>query len=155
MRGAGQDATGRPLYDLCDGNGNLIATGLRGRPHDMAGEFIVTNEWDDERGVTVFTYTLDGELIASLAPDGNRYDGAYPLGDYVSIYTDNSIVICDRELNILYDFPQKYNMETGEYGGLLYSGSNVLYSYDRNTLFHRTYLPDGTRLVTWYDSEMS
>jgi len=34
-------------------------------------------------------------------------------------------------------------------------GPNVLYGSDGDTLFHRTYLPDGTRLVTWYDPDMA
>jgi hypothetical protein len=154
MRNTGVDETGKTLYDLCDGSGNLIATGLRGMPQGMAGEFIVTSEWG-EQSITVFTYTLDGELIASLAPTEGSYSEARPLGDYVWIYAENSILICDRWLNILYEFSRENNGEAGMYRGLLLPGPNVLYRSYYTTLFHRTYLPDGTRLMTWYDPEMS
>ena len=150
MRNVGEDASGHWLLDLYDGNGNLIASGLRGRPQDMAGDFIVTNEWGGEAGLTVYTYTLDGELIASLnLPAEGGYGNACPFGDYVMIYAADAIIICDTALNTLYEFPHE-----GSYSYYA-RGPNVLYGSDGDTLFHRTYLPDGTRLVTWYDPDMA
>ena len=152
---------GLPLQNLYDGKGNLIATGLLGwRPEGMAGEFFVTCEWGNKQDFTVYTYTLDGGLIAEFTPgdDGygsNRYNSyAEPFGDYVWVCVEKNTLICDRELNILHDFAHVYDEAAKVYRSNLSPGPNMLYNSDRETLFHRTYLPDGTRLVTWYDPEM-
>lgn len=142
------------LFSLYDGSGNLLASGLHGMPSSMSGEYIVTSEWSGEGGATVYTYTLDGEFIASLSSENDSFYGAAPLGDYVQIYSEKNTLICDRQLNILYELPNKYDEQTGYYSANM-GGPNVLYQSDRQSLFHRTYLPDGTRLVTWYDPEMN
>ena len=149
MLNIGMDASGGWLMDLYDGNGNRIASGLRGRPEGMSGDFIVANEWGGEAGLTVYTYTLDGELIASVnLLNQGGYGNACPFGDYVMIYAADVIIVFDRELNTLYEFQHRSHA----YYPL---GPNVLYDSDRDRFFHRTYLPDGTRLVTWYDPDMA
>ena len=144
--------SGRWLSNLYDANGNLIAVGLYGTPQHMSGDFILTYEWGGTSANQVHTYTLDGELIATLSAETLYFDYAAPMGDYVCIYTDSSLLICDRSLKIIYELPGKRGDIYSEAYRL---GPNVLFSSDSETLLHRTYLPDGTRLVTWYDSEMS
>ncbi|MCL2126481.1 MAG: substrate-binding domain-containing protein [Oscillospiraceae bacterium] len=144
------DEEGNTYTDLFDAGGNLVASGLRGRPQGMAGEYFVTNEWSGDAGITVYTYTLDGEFIASrVSPSDGRYVFSYasPLGEYVMIYTSKATLICDRELDILHEF-----WHEGAYG--YYSrGPNVLLKPDYDTHFNRTFLLDGTLLMTWYDLE--
>ncbi|MCL2046358.1 MAG: substrate-binding domain-containing protein [Oscillospiraceae bacterium] len=133
--------------DLLDRSGNIIAKNIKGRPYGMPGVYFVTSEWfvDEDKGNSVYTYTLDGDLIASLESTDDMFiTHAVPLGDYVWIFTDNRNILCDRELNILIEYP-----EFDYYG----YGANVLYLYDWDSPYYRTYLPDGTRLVTWYDSD--
>jgi len=153
LRSTGEYFGGSGPFDLYSGNGKLIATGLRGYPQGMAGEFIVTAEWDNEL-YTVYTYTLDGELIATLTMEEHAYGYAEPFNDYVLIYAEKSLLISDRELNILHEFSYEYDARYGRLMSPFTAGPNVLYRSDNDTLFHRTYLPDGTRLVTWYDPDM-
>ena len=143
--------------ELYDKEGNLIAsTGMLGRPTGMPGVFFVTYEWLDERGANVYTYTLDGELIARLpTTDDISLTYAMPLGDYVWITTETSNIVCDKELNILYEYHKVYDETYETFFNRFQLGPNVLYETNPESLFHRTYLPDGTRLVTWYDPDMT
>ena len=115
----------------------------------MAGEFIVTHEWQGENGDINYTYTLDGKLIAVLDPVEDSYRYAYPFGDYVMVNSADVTLICDREFNTLFEFLREGS------NSYFVRGPNVLYRSDSKTLVHRTYLPDGTRLVTWYDPDMA
>ena len=147
------------LFDLYDGKPNLIASELHGWPSGICGEFIVTTEHIgvSESGVslTVYTYTLEGESIASRVWDVDRNVYAEAFGDYVMVYTGADTLICDRELNILHVVPNKYDTEYDVYAHTYTASPNVLFTTDAQNLFHRTYLPDGTRLVTWADSSIS
>ena len=135
---------------MLDGKKNLLATGLRGRPQQMAGDFIITYESGDALGLSIFTYTFNGELLAASPPDRFKCQYIGPVGEYVCIYAKN-LLICDRYLNILYELQYGYNKETGIYVKYYINGPNVLFNSDYNSFLNRTYLPDGTRLVTWYD----
>ena len=139
------------LFNLYDANENLIAAGLRGMPTRRAGCFILTQTWGDQSAV--YTYTLDGELLATLKTETGGISGAVPMGDYVRLYKNGAVVIADRNLNILYEIPLTLDPATGWYNYMA-SGPNVLYESDSESSLHRTYLPDGTRLVTWYDPDM-
>ena len=140
-------------FSLYDGELHMIADDLYGMPVPMSGEFIITTEWDSNNGCTIYTYTIDGYPIAKLEPDEVEYYGASPLGDYVHVRAEKSSYICDRELNIIYEFAHNYNEQYGYYESVM-SSTNVIHKSDEKTNLHRTYLPDGTRLVTWYDPDM-
>ena len=141
------------LYDLYDASGNMIASELHGMPLGMAGEFIVAYDWVEGIGATAYTYTFDGELIASLALDEGDY--AEAIGDYVCVYSNSRLTTYDRKFNILHEFSYEYDQELGFYMRRFLTDPSGLYSSDRETFLHHTYLPDGTRLVSWYDPEMS
>ena len=143
---------GIQFFGLYDGEANLIASDLRGRPRGMCGEFIVTTEWSDS-SFAVYTYTLDGELLTSRvwAENNTRGCDAEAFGDYVAVYVGADLYICDKQLNVLHTFVNQYNAEYDYYIRIYKVGPNVIFNTDAHELFHRTYLPDGTRLVTWYD----
>jgi len=142
---------------LYDGDGNLIAFGSFGYSEGMAGDFFINSGWSEEFGFSVSTYTLNGEPIANRdfarnSDNSSSYAGF--LGDYVWIYAENGIIICNRELSTVYKHPYVKEVWRGRWRYDFTPGVNALHISDRETLFHRTYLPDGTRLVTWYDPEM-
>ena len=143
--------------ELYDKEGNLIAsTGMLGRPVGMPGVYFATYEWIDEHGVNVYTYTLDGEPIAKLSSsDELSLSYAEIVGDYVWVTTETSNLVCDMELNILYEYPKVFDETREAFFSRFVLGPNVLYETDRDSFYHRTYLPDGTRLVTWYDPDIT
>ena len=139
-------------FDLYDENLDIIATGLRGMPISRAATFILTHTWSEQSSIS--TYTLDGELLATT--DGTDIVSGVPLGsNYVMLYGDDKDVICDKYLNFVCDFPTVYvEQNDWHYYTHMEIGPNVLYRSDEDSSLHRTYLPDGTRLVTWYDADM-
>jgi hypothetical protein len=131
---------------LYDADMNLITKEVRGFPQGMPGDFIVTIEWDEQNSQSVIhTYTIDGEPLASLA----GYSYATSMGDFVWVDTEKSALIFDKELHIIYEFPFAF----GVYANATYPGPNVIFQGSSHTYLHRTYLPDGTRLMTWYDMD--
>lgn len=143
-------------YSLYDANHNLIATGLQGMPSGRSGEFIVTNESGlNINGTTVRTYTLDGQLIATLENVQGDFTNAFPFGDYVRVFTAEGDTIFDKNLKVICEFPQPDDKDSSRYNTHYDTRLNVMLITDTGALFHRTYLPDGTRLVTWYDPEMN
>lgn len=140
-------------YNLYDENLNLVATGLPGIPEYRTGSFMVINTWSDGQLGPVYTYTLDGELIASK-DYGAQLNYAQPFGDYVCVELDKTVLICDTHLNVIYEHEKTFYEENNYY--TFYDlGENVFYGYDAETKLRRTYLPDGTLLVTWYDAELN
>ena len=133
--------------NLIDSKGNILAKGLQGVPASDCGDYIITHDWESE---TVYTYTLDGEPIASLSPAGRTL----ALGEYMAVYVDKFLLILDRNLDTIFEFPGK-NFEKYGFYKFPIPGPGVLYESDTETLLHRTYLPNGTRLVTWYDYDMN
>ena len=143
------------LYNKED---KLIATDIRGRESGMATDYFVTFERmenaDASSGMTVYTYTLDGELIASLSSTQELPIGYATLrGSYVWIDYQDTSYVCDRELNILCILLNEQNSFNWSY--MNYDlGLNVFFWTDKENHLHRTYLMDGTRLVSWFDPEL-
>ena len=139
------------LYDLYDANGCLMVSGLRGRPWYISVDFIVSCALESMNANTIYAYRGDGELIGDLALGEYIYPHQLVvIEDYVWIFTDNCVIICDSTLNVIYENAELYDNESdASYG----QGLSVMYISNAKTFFHRTYLPDGTRLVTWYDPE--
>lgn len=88
-----------------------------------------------------------------LTENSTTQSGAASLEDNVLIYLKDRIKVHDRQFKELHELPLRYD-EANNYYVYLQQGPGVLYDSDMNTKFHRTYLPDGTRLVTWYDPDM-
>lgn len=151
MRAIGDDKDGNQIWDLCNADSELIATGLRGYPRGMSGLYIVTVE-RQERSITVNTYTLNGAFIIGGTWIADKTGDAEAFGDYIKVIADNRTLICDREMNILGSFENDYNSEYDFYYNNYKAGPNVIYRSDSKNSIHRTYLPDGTRLVTWMDT---
>ena len=128
--------------NLIDSKGKILAKGLQGVPASGCGDYIITSDWDTK---TVYTYTLDGEPIASLSPAGS----ALTLGEYAAVSSEGKLLIMDRNLEPVFEFPGNF-FDTGSSA----CGPGVLFDSDTETKLHRTYLPNGTRLVTWYDYDM-
>ncbi|MEM5767023.1 MAG: phosphate ABC transporter substrate-binding protein, partial [Bacillota bacterium] len=136
---------------LRDEKGQLLAAGVYGMPIAKAGDFFMIMDSEGEAG-TFYSYTLDGKLLAKLE-GGERFYGARLSGDHVLIYQEDRIEFYDRQLKKLSEIPLRFDEENNHYA-YMEDGSGMLYDSDVNTKFHRTYLPDGTRLVTWYDPDM-
>ena len=113
----------------------------------------MTTDYDAESAPMIYTYTLDGKMLAKLQSSSELVQGASPSGEYVLIYLEDRIKVYDRQLKELYEIPLRFD-ETDHRYAYMQQGDGVLYDSDMNTKFHRTYLPDGTRLVTWYDPDM-
>lgn len=135
---------------LYDAKGRLIAEGVEGMPIPKAGDFFATVDYDGEE--VLYTYTLEGERLARLEVEGKPY-GFSSFGGYVQRYEEDKLKIYDRRLEELSEIPLRFDEEYNHYAHLQ-SGEGVLYDSDRSTKLHRTYLPNGTRLVTWYDPDM-
>lgn len=136
---------------LYDARGRLIAEGVRGMPIPKAGDFFVTMDHNGE-GI-LYTYTLDGKIIGKLEDGGDYTYGASPFGRYVLRDQGDRIKIYDRQFKELYEISLRFDETYNRYAHMQ-AGAGVLYDSDINTKLHRTYLPDGTRLVTWYDPDM-
>ncbi|MCL2046357.1 MAG: substrate-binding domain-containing protein [Oscillospiraceae bacterium] len=148
---------GRRISELYNVDGNLFATGIQGYPSGMASTYFVTYEsiYTSNFGASVFTYTLDGELIARM--DSNEHfeiTFAVLKGDYTLIFTPDRMLLCDSELNIIYDYYIGNDDELFDDSLRYTMGLNVLYRSDTNSNLHRTYLTDGTLLVSWFDPDM-
>ena len=142
-------------FDLYDADMNIIVSGLKGRPQAGSTDFIISTAMPGLNEGIIYLYTLDGICIAERKITGVDYIYAGYLGDYVCVYDDKGTSILDRQLNDVHEFPMEFSDRYGGLISLYFNGPNVLYKSDEETGFHRTYLPDGTRLVTWYDPEMN
>lgn len=142
--------SGETLYDV---KGRVVADGIKGMPMSAAGDYFVTTDYDAESAPMIYTYTLDGKILAKLQSSAELVQGASPFGEYVLIYLEDRVKVYDRKLKDLYEVPLRFD-ETDHRYAYMQQGDGVLYDSDMNTKFHRTYLPDGTRLVTWYDPDM-
>ena len=67
-------------------------------------------------------------MVARFASGENKYYYASPLGDYVWVIDEDRILLCDRALNVLFEYPREYNDEYGIYFSNPTSGPNVLLS---------------------------
>lgn len=135
---------------LYDAGGRLVAEGIKGMPLPKAGDFFVTMDFD---GNAIYTYGLDGKMYAKLDLDSEGFQGASPFGGYVRLGLEDRIKVYDRQLKEVSEIPLRFDEEYNDYAHMQ-SGAGVLYDSDQSAKFHRTYLPDGTRLVTWYDPDM-
>ena len=140
-------------FSLYDGELNLIATGLMGSPHSKTANRIITSTFGPDS--TTYIYTLDGELLHSFKRKEEGYTITLPWGEFVHIYTeDGRLLTCDADLSVLYEFKLDWDSAFGTYEYMSqYPG--VLCRTDSTAQCHRTYLPDGTRLVTWYDPDIN
>ena len=142
---------GKKLYDV---GGTLIADDIKGMPWPTAGDYFVTIDYDMKDGsVIIYTYTLDGNMLAKLESSSEQFQRTSPCGEYVLVYLEDRIKVYDRQLQELNELPLRFD-EVDQHYVYMQQGKGVLYDSDMNTKFHRTYLPDGTRLVTWYDPDM-
>lgn len=135
---------------LIDAKGERIADGIKGMPAPKAGDYFVTTDYEAN---TIYTYTFDGKMLAKLEGGDDNFYGASPFGSYVLMNLNDRVKIYDRQLKELYEIPLKFDEQQGHYVHVQ-AGAEVFYDSDMDTKLHRTYLPDGTRLVTWYDPDM-
>lgn len=139
---------------LYDETGKVIADDIKGMLMTAAGDYFVTTYYDEETPmVIIYTYTLDGNLLAELKSSSELVQGVSAFGEYVLTYLEDRIKIYDRQLKELSEIPLRFD-ERNNYYAYMLLGEGVLHDLDVNTKFHRTYLPDGRRLVTWYDPDM-
>lgn len=138
-------SNGEHEFALYDANRNLIAQGLPGMfPEYLAGGYVATIVRDSEVA-TIYVFTREGKIVATK--EHNAADGIsiQAVGDYLAVtdYGDGTYIY-DHELNLL----KKHQSIGYEFG------PGILYMTDIHADLHRTYLPDGTWLVTWYDPEV-
>ena len=139
---------------LYDAKGRLIADDIKGLPMAAAGNYFVTTDFSAQSApVVIYTYTLDGKMLAKLESSSELVQWASPCGDYVLARLEDRIKVYDRQLQELYELPLRLD-ETEHRYAYMRQGAGVLYDSNLTTKFHHTYLPDGTKLVTWYDPDM-
>lgn len=140
--------------ELYDEKGNLLTNEIKGWPMPGVGDYFVTTaSGSGGDSSVIYTYTLDGTLIAKMEPDKAIVQAAIPFGEYVMIRFEEKIGIYDRQLKELYEIPFKFDRYEDNFSYVTQK-QGVIFDSDMNTKFHRTYLPDGRRLVTWYDPDM-
>ena len=139
---------------LYDAKGRLIADDIKGLPMAAAGNYFVTTDFSAQSApVVIYTYTLDGKMLAKLESSSELVQWASPCGDYVLARLEDRIKVYDKQLQELYELPLRLD-ETEHRYAYMRQGAGVLYDSNLTTKFHHTYLPDGTKLVTWYDPDM-
>lgn len=63
----------------------------------MAGDYFVTTDYDAEDAPMIYTYTLDGEMIAKMEASLDLVQGASPFGECVPVYLEDRIKVYDRQ----------------------------------------------------------
>jgi len=132
-------------YLLYDGQRNQIASGILGYRTGVSGEFFLTSSYESTK-VTFRTYTLDGELISEISISETLFPYAAIVGENVLIQDGHVYTICDRYFNPIAEL--EYEASQGDIRVIC----GGFYMLDADSRLYRTYLSDGTRLVTWYDS---
>ena len=151
-RGDGENWNDSETYSIYDGNMNVIASGLLGQPTGVK-DFILTYDWQAK---TVRTYTLAGELIAARVMEQGFYGDERIRDGLVYLISGAGTQIYDRELNLLCEV----NIGDDEPPSVVYFDESVtirgsIYKADYTARLYRTYLLDGTHLVTWYFPDLN